>query len=599
MAASIMTMGLELHFLSPPPLTFVPPARAMPGATQLPLIRPFIPVLLSRHIIRKIATPQLLYFSRVFVVGKKNNSSRLVIDLSLLNLLLIVPRFKMETVEKIALNITGPMWGCTIDMEDAFFHVPVGWDYQRYLAFVVDGQIYVFQFLPFGLASAPWAFSRVIKPIKSFLHRLMVRIHSFLDDSLLHPSQEGLVETTSLVLALFRKLGFSINLPKSNLSPSQRVVYLGVLFHLDTLQLSLPEEKILSISSLCRDMAQSSSRFRRQMESLLGLLSWASFLVPLGRLRLLPLLKWMNVNSSPATRDLHVPLHPSFTSLLVGWQDLSFLGTPVPMSIPTPSLQLMTDASLSGWSGVLLPLRVSGGWPLAYGTHSINWLELKAIFNSIQHFLPLLRNCSVLIMSDNSTAVSCIRRQGSLRSDHLLSLTSSLLEFCLLHSITLVPKHLSGALNVLADQGSRSSPVSTEWSLDPQTFRWISSLAGPFQVDLFATRDNRQLRSFVSPFPDPLACGTNALSLHWDQWDSVYLFPPIPLLTEVVARLCKFVGRGALVAPLYPQSGWFPNLLRRSKGQFPLPPHSLSQLTLGGRTFHSLPSVYRLHVWIL
>ena len=92
-------MGLELHFLSPPPLTFVPPARAMPGATQLPLIRPFIPVLLSRHIIRKIATPQLLYFSRVFVVGKKNNSSRLVIDLSLLNLLLIVPRFKMETGE--------------------------------------------------------------------------------------------------------------------------------------------------------------------------------------------------------------------------------------------------------------------------------------------------------------------------------------------------------------------------------------------------------------------------------------------------------------------------------------------------------------------
>ena len=264
MATSIMTMGLELHFLSPPPLTFVPPARAMPGATQLPLIRPFIPVLLSRHIIRKIATPQLLYFSRVFVVGKKNNSSRLVIDLSLLYLL-IVPRFKMETVEKIALNITGPMWGCTIDMEDAFFHVPVGWDYQRYLAFVVDGQIYVFQFLPFGLASAPWAFSRVIKPIKGFLHRLMVRIHSFLDDFLLlHPSQEGLVETTSLVLALFRKLGFSINLQKS--------IYLGVLFHLDTLQLSLPEEKILSISSLCRDMARSS---RRQMESLLGLLSWA------------------------------------------------------------------------------------------------------------------------------------------------------------------------------------------------------------------------------------------------------------------------------------------------------------------------------------
>ena len=578
----------------------VPPAHAFPGLAQLPLIRPFLPALLSRRVIRKISSPQLLYFSRVFVVGKKNNSSRLVIDLSLLNLLLIVPKFKMETVEKIAQNITGPMWGCTIDLQDAFFHVPVGWAFQKFLAFVVDGQVYVFQFLPFGLASAPWAFSRVIKPVKGFLHLSLVRIHSFLDDFLfLHPSREGLLEMTSVVLALFQKLGISVNLPKSNFQPSQKVEYLGVLFHLDSLQLSLPEAKVLSISSLSRDMAHSSHRSRRQMESLLGLLNWASYLVPLGRLRLLPLLKWMNLFSSPASRDLLIPLPHSFTSLLSVWQDLPFLRTPVPMSIPVPSLQLMTDASLSGWSGVLLPHRISGCWSPELASHSMNWLELMAIFLSVQHFLPLLRNSTVLVMTDNTTAVSCLRRQGTLRSDPLMSLSTLLLEFCLLHSISLVPKHLSGALNVLADQGSRLSPVSTEWSLDPQTFGWISSLAGPFQVDLFATRDNRQLRSFVSPFPDPLACGTNALSLHWDQWSSIFLFPPVPLLSEVVSRLSSFAGSGALVAPHYPQSGWFPNLLLRAKYHLPLPPHSLSQLTRTGRVFHSLPSVYRLHVWIL
>ena len=115
-------------------------------------------------------------------------------------------------------------------------------------------------------------------------------------------------------------------------------------------------------------------------------------------------------------------------------------------------------------------------------------------------------------MTDNETAVSCIRRQGSLKSALLMSLTTKLFNFCLQHSITLVPKHLSGRLNVLADQDSRRTPISTEWSLDPTIFKWICSLQGPFQVDLFATRYNNKLSKFISPCPDPLASGINALS---------------------------------------------------------------------------------------
>ncbi|CAL4190562.1 unnamed protein product, partial [Meganyctiphanes norvegica] len=103
-----------------------------------------------------------------------------------------------------------------------------------------------------------------------------------------------------------------------------------------------------------------------------------------------------------------------------------------------------------------------------------------------------------------------------------------------------------------------------------RTFQWISSLAGPFQVDLFATRYNTHLPSFVSPFPDPLALDFNALSLQWDVWDSLYLFPPVPLLHQIVPRLCRFKGRGVLIAPYYAQSAWFTPLLR-SPNPVPLP----------------------------
>ena len=277
-----------------------------------------------------------------------------------------------------------------------------------------------------------------------------------------------------------------------------------------------------------------------------------------------------------------------------------FLGASVPMSLPVPSLQLMTDASLHGWSGVLLPSQVSGVWPPSLRQRSINWLELMAVKLSLEHFSHLLQDRSVLLLSDNSTAVSCLRRQGTYRSEALLSLSLDILEFCQSLNITLVPRHLSGELNVLADRHSRKGPVGSEWSLDPDTFQWLSRLAGPFQVDLFATRDNARLPDFVSPFPDPMALGVDAFSLRWGDWDSIYLFPPIKTLHRVVPLLTHFRGHGVLVAPLYSPSGWFPALLRRSPDPIPLPPSlRLSQPSPGGIVFHEDPSVFMLHVWRL
>ena len=520
---------------------------------------------------------------------------------SLLNQFLIILTFKMKSVAKIVLNITEALWGCTLDITDAYFHLPLSWWFQIFFAFVVDHQIYVFQYVPFGLSTAPWAFSRVVKPIKSHLHNRLIIIYSFLDNfCILHQSPSGLEKVTDIVLQLLQKLGFQVNFRKSILIPSQKIVYLGVLFHLDTLHLSLPEEKVQTILSRCEFTTQLSLSSRRQLESLVGLLNFASYLVPLGRLHLLPLISWMNTHTSTETKDLLIPLTEEFKNLLQIWKHPNYLRSRVPMSIPTPSLQLMTDASRKAWSGVLLPHRIRGKWSVQDKYHSTNWLELKAILLSLQKFLPLLQNKNVLIMTDNSTAVSCIRRQGSLSSRHLMSLTTELLRFCYRHNISLVPKHLSGNLNVLADQGSRLSPVSTEWSLDRHTFNWIWDQWGPFQVDLFATRFNKKIPTFISPCPDPSASGVNAFSLHWDRWNSIYLFPPTPIISEVVARLQSFQGRGVLIAPLYAGSGWFPILRHRARDQIPLPPyHNLSQVTAEGRVFHPNPGIYQLHVWIL
>ena len=179
-----MSQGLEFEFHTQPPLSFLPPPCAQSSKAQVPTLKSFLPSLLSRHIIREISSPPPfpLFFSRLFLVKKKDNSFRPVLDLSRLNKFLIVPHFKMESIQSIALGIVEPLWGCVLDLEDAFFHLPIAWLFHCFLAFVLDNRIFVFQFLPFGLALAPWAFNRITNPIKSHLHLRSMKTHSFLDD---------------------------------------------------------------------------------------------------------------------------------------------------------------------------------------------------------------------------------------------------------------------------------------------------------------------------------------------------------------------------------------------------------------------------------
>ena len=161
-------------------------------------------------------------------------------------------------------------------------------------------------------------------------------------------------------------------------------------------------------------------------------------------------------------------------------------------SVPS---KLMTDASSQGWGAALLPDRVSGTWPPEFQDWSINQLELMAIFHSLEQFCSTLQGNPVLIMSDNSTAVACIRNQGTQRSVSLLDLSRKLLEFCEVQNITPILKHLAGKLNVLVDQESCLAPVHTDWTLDQATFNSIWNRNGSFGCDLFATRFNKKLEN--------------------------------------------------------------------------------------------------------
>ena len=95
------------------------------------------------------------FYSSLFLVPEPGNKWRPVIDLSVLDKFLLVPNFKMGTAVIFGNSVIKGEWLVSIDLKDAFFHVPIHPDSQHWLYFHVDKQTYQFKALPLRLVTAP------------------------------------------------------------------------------------------------------------------------------------------------------------------------------------------------------------------------------------------------------------------------------------------------------------------------------------------------------------------------------------------------------------------------------------------------------------
>ena len=135
----------------------------------------------------------------------------------------------METLDTVHLALRKNDWVTSLDLKDAYFHVPIHPRSRRYLRFHFLGKTYQFRALCFGLATAPYVFTRLVKSVVKFCRRrLGLRLHTYLD-VWLQPSQGRSAALLNLqrLLKLVIQLGFVPNLEKSDLVPSQTFVFLG------------------------------------------------------------------------------------------------------------------------------------------------------------------------------------------------------------------------------------------------------------------------------------------------------------------------------------------------------------------------------------
>ncbi|KAL8584959.1 hypothetical protein ACOMHN_043595 [Nucella lapillus] len=110
---------------------------------------------------------------------------------------------------------------------DAYFHLLFHPRDRKYLRFVWRNHIFQFRALPFGLAPAPWVFTKVARELCLHVRERGIRLKAYLDDGLLLASSRTLCTQQALqVLSLCRDLGFVLNEEKSDLVPAQQFQFL-------------------------------------------------------------------------------------------------------------------------------------------------------------------------------------------------------------------------------------------------------------------------------------------------------------------------------------------------------------------------------------
>ena len=546
-------------------------------------------------------TSSLMFQGPLFSVPKKDSDKRRVIlDLSALNKSILCPSFKMTTLQEVRRVLPLGAFSTSIDLKDAYWHIPVHPYYRKFLGFSIGGKKYRFRAMPFGLNVAPRIFTKLCRPILQELRRRGVNLLVYLDDWLVWgDSVVQCQEFTRIVLLTLERRGFIVNYRKSRLVPAQNFVWLGVNW--DTLSgtLSMPESKV---TSLTRDLSSFTRKpliSRRQLEQMLGRLQFAAVVDPVGKALLKNANHFLRPLARRFLRDRVLPFPKSLRKTLRRWLRPGVLASTLHFRPPPPSWDVYTDASLQGW-GVHSSEghHLRGTWSVGMKGFHINILELVGVYLALRK-LPIPHHSHVRVHSDNSTVVCCLNRMGSARSRPLNSWVISILQLLEKRRLFLSAFHISGVRNVIADGLSRSLPISTEWMLDKSSFKWILGRAPTPQVDLFATRENAQLPSFVSPVLDVKAVEVDALSIPWDRWRVVYLFPPTPLILKVLAHLETFKGTALLVTPDWPGQAWFPLLRRKARECLHLPDPRLSQIVAGERVFCSSRALLRLLCWIL
>ncbi len=542
------------------------------------------------------------FISPIFLVPKDENEFRMILNLRQLNEAMPYIHFKMDSFDKVIKLIRPGYFLCKIDIKEAYYSVPIHSSYQKYLKFEFQSVLYQFTCLPNGLCSGPRKFTKLLKPVLATLRTQGYIVSAFIDDIIIMDSSfDACIEATIATIKLLDALGFVINVKKSAFIPEKCIQYLGFIINTETMLITLPlsrREKIVDISN---NLLTRSHITILEVASLVGLLVSTFPAVTFGPLYYRALERDKIIALKIAQGDFDQLMYLSEAAIAdIHWWIDNINSSFNRITISNPDAVITTDASSLGWGAIFKDQSTRGIWNLSEQGCHINVLELKAILFGLSSLIHV-QNIHIKILTDNMNAVHSISNMGSCRSSACNDVVRRIWLWAIRNNNWLSISHIPGIQNDAADAESRQHDLTTEWQLNPSSFKFlVRKLSCSVDIDLFASRVNYQMKPFVSFWPDPEALAVNAFTLDWSALN-FYAFPPFSVIPNVLQKISSDEATGVLVVPDWPYSTWYSQFTRMLISECIILPCSIQLLRLPTRPdlSHPLHKTLRLKAGIV
>ena len=560
----VVSSGYKLPFRYTPVQHFVPKNPQVSGAAHDILVTEASDLLI-KEAIASVDPVSGQFLSSYFAVPKPRSPGKFrpILNLKRFNKNIKKYKFRMEGLKQVRDWIQQDAWFCGMDLKDAFLHIPINGLFWKFLRFEWLGSLLEWRVLPFGLKCSPRVITKVLKPVLAFLRTTWgILISIYIDDILLQGCSPDQVYLHAQVTALFLMvLGWSLQWKKSDFIPKQQTVHLGFVLDSVSMTVSCPQDKILRLQSMCKNVMKSGVVTVHDAERILGTMESVRPVTPLCALRYRSFQKQLLRAKSVSRRPKQIIyLSSKSISSLAWWvSPAGFAGNAsAPIRELAPTVEVWTDANLIRGGGH----NSRGDFIQRHWTEndlandaSINLLETRAARESI---LALTEpGDRVRLHIDNRTAAAYIRCQGGTKSNVLSQEARLLWEQTVSQDVSLLTPHwIPTGENTAADFLSRNDIGQWMFMLKRDMFKSIMDHFNLYPtLDAFACHWSAQLPRYMSWHRDPQAVAQDALLSPWDP--VTFLFPPVPLLPKVVRKIKDQKIRAILVCPKWPTALWW------------------------------------------
>ena len=539
---------------------------------EVQFVRSELKKLISEKVIERITVkPTDCWVSNIFLRPKKDGSYRMILNLKPLNKFVAYHKFKMKGIYDVLKMVHKNFKMISIDLKQAYFHVAISQQDQKYMIFKFDGQYYKFCVLPNGLASGPRIFVRLSKVIAAYLHKKLIDILIYIDDSFMCADNEQiLLRNRDVALQVFQSCGFTINYAKSQLSPTNELEFLGFEINTKTFCITLTKRKREIIFRLCKSAIQKDKISIRFLAKIIGCCVATFPATDWGQLhyRSMERFKTMQLAVNNNNWKAKVTLNVKCKSQIVWWINNIFSQTFCrSLEQQTADISLFMDSSKSGWGCSVngTDRGASGHFVESDMNRSINSKELLAILFSLKCHVEEFKNKTTMVFTDNRTALSCLQKKGS-QNYFRDVITQKIFKLCYRYNIVIIPNFIPGKNNKKADFKSRKyRNPRVEWSLDIQSIQFIRKKLPEckWDIDLFASHLNKKHSVYVSWHKDPEAHFVNAFNLDWSQFKCPFLHPPFSQIHKCLNKIINDkVTNAVMIVPFWATKVWYSQMVR-------------------------------------